>query len=48
MSALFSLSSVMGLVLAMWAAYVMARFVTGYPKQFVDGWEREELGGESR
>ena len=43
MSALFSLSTLLGLAVAMYAAYVMARFFTGYPERRQDGWERENL-----
>lgn len=39
MSALFSLTTVLGLILVMWFAYVMARFITGYPGLYTDDQE---------
>ena len=47
MSALYQLSIVLSLFVVMAFAYVMARFVTGYPQRHVDSWEKDELG-ESR
>lgn len=45
MSSLALLANVGALFVLMWAVYVFARFVTGYPQRFVDDWEREEFGG---
>ncbi|WP_153300723.1 hypothetical protein [Halococcus hamelinensis] len=48
MSALALLTDLGALFVLMYAVYVVVRFITGRPKRFVDSWEREELGGESR
>ena len=44
MSALALLAGLVAMVVFMWAVYVFARFVTGYPSHR----ERRELRGERR
>ena len=48
MSTLALLTDLGALFVLMWAVYVLVRFVTGYPRRRVDGWERRELDGEGR
>ena len=48
MSALALLAGLVAMVVFMWAVYVFARFVAGYPSHRPDAWERRELRGERR